>query len=401
MNPALALLQPYPFEKLAHLKSQVSPPTDKSPIALSMGEPQHEAPEFILQALQQHRATIAKYPLTKGLLALRQGGCQWLSQRFQLPTVSLDPERHILPVNGTREALFALAQCVVQPGSGALVLMPNPFYQIYEGAALLAGAQPYFLNTTAETGFLPDFSAVPETVWQRCQLIFVCSPGNPTGAVVRREQWQQLLELSQRYQFVIAADECYSELYPDEDNPPQGLLNAARGYGLEDYQNCVVFHSLSKRSNVPGLRSGLVAGDAQIMAQFALYRTYHGCAMPYHHQQASILAWADEVHVQHNREQYRQKFAAVLAILNPVLPTALLAPEAGFYLWIPTPIADTDFAQRLYAQYHLTVLPGSYLSRVAHGINPGLHYIRVALVPPLAECILAAEAIKALLVSLL
>lgn len=396
MNPALALLQPYPFEKLAQLKSQVMPPPDRPALALSMGEPQHAAPEFILEALRQQASSIAKYPLTKGLLDLRQQGCQWLSQRFNLPLASLDPERHILPVNGTREALFAIAQCLVHPGSGALVLMPNPFYQIYEGAALLAGAAPYFLNTTLETGFLPDFHAVPPEVWQRCALIFVCSPGNPTGAVVRPDQWQYLLELSQRYQFVIAADECYSELYPDEHNPPYGLLSAAYAAGLTDYQNCLVFHSLSKRSNVPGLRSGLVAGDARLIQAFALYRTYHGCAMPYHHQQASRLAWADETHVYANRCQYREKFAAVRAILGNMVPESALRPEAGFYLWLPTPIADTDFAQQLYQRDHITVLPGSYLSRIAQGINPGENYIRVALVPPLAQCITAAEALLAL-----
>jgi N-succinyldiaminopimelate aminotransferase len=298
----------------------------------------------------------------------------------------------VLPVAGTREALFAFAQAVVDRSTKPLVLSPNPFYQIYEGAALLAGAEPWFLNTTAENGFLPDLDAVPAEVWQRCQLIYLCTPGNPTGAVADVAYLQQLIGLADEHDFVIASDECYSELYFDEATPPPGLLQAAAAMGRSDYQRCVVFHSLSKRSNLPGLRSGFVAGDAEVLARFLKYRTYHGCALPPPTQAASIAAWNDEAHVQANRDLYRQKFDAVLAILKPVLKVE--RPDAGFYLWPETPISDIDFAQQLFAQQHVTVLPGSYLSRDAHGGNPGAGRVRMALVAELDECIEAAERIR-------
>jgi N-succinyldiaminopimelate aminotransferase len=392
MNPHLALLQPYPFEKLAQLKQGIAPPADKPHIALSIGEPQHPTPHFIAEALISHAHGLAKYPTTKGLAELRLAIADWLTQRFALPAGSLDAERHVLPVGGTREALFAFAQCVVDGSAKPLVAMPNPFYQIYEGAALLAGAEPYFLNTTRDNGYLPDFDAVPADVWQRCQLLYVCSPGNPTGAVLPLAEYQKLIELAERYDFVIASDECYSELYNDEAAPPPGLLQAAAAMGNTDYRRCVVFHSLSKRSNAPGLRSGFVAGDAEILKSFLLYRTYHGCAMPVQVQQASRLAWRDEAHVRANRAAYREKFAAVHTVLAEVLDVTL--PPAGFYLWPKTPVADEAFARRLFAEENLTVLPGSYLSRDAHGLNPGAGHVRLALVAELDECIDAAERIR-------
>ncbi len=391
MNPQLARLQPYPFEKLALLKEGVTPPAGKPHIALSIGEPQHPAPAFVAAELTAQLSTLANYPLTKGTSALREAIAAWAIRRFKLPDGGLDPERQVLPVSGTREALFAFAQCVVDARSAPLVLLPNPFYQIYEGAALLAGAQPYFLNTLPETGFLPDFDAVPETVWQRCQLLYLCSPGNPTGRVAPFEVWQQLLEQADRYDFVLAADECYSELYFDEDRPPLGLLQVCARLGRHDYRRCVVFHSLSKRSNLPGLRSGFVAGDAEILQAFLRYRTYHGCTLPLFTQAASCKAWQDEQHVRENRQLYRRKFTTVLELLAPVLEVE--QPEGGFYLWPRTPGDDTEFTRGLYARQNVTVLPGSYLSRAAEGINPGSQRVRIALVAPLAQCIEAAERI--------
>ncbi len=329
---------------------------------------------------------------------MRRAVTDWLIARFQLPPASIDAERHIIPVNGTREALFAIAQAVVDRNINPLVLMPNPFYQIYEGAALLAGAEPYYLNCTADNHYLPDFDAVPDRVWRRCQLIYLCSPGNPSGAVSDRATLKKLIELADENDFVIASDECYSEIYPDETSPPLGLLQVAAEMGRDDYRRCVVFHSLSKRSNLPGMRSGFVAGDAQVMQKFLLYRTYHGCAMPPYHQAASIKAWQDEAHVQHNRELYREKFAAVLDTLGAVLDVG--QPDAAFYLWPRTPIDDTEFARRLFAEQNVTVLPGSFLSRDAHGTNPGNHHVRMALVAPLAECVEAANRIKAFIKAL-
>lgn len=398
MNQDLNKLQPYPFEKLARLKAGAEPPGELAHIALSIGEPKHTAPQFVAEELLTHLHGLANYPTTKGVPELRRAIADWLSARFQLPADSLDTERHIIPVNGTREALFAFAQALVERSATPLVLMPNPFYQIYEGAALLAGAEPYYLNCTADNHYLPDFDAVPDRVWQRCQLIYLCSPGNPSGAVSDRATLKKLIELADENDFIIASDECYSEIYPDASNPPLGLLQVAAEMGRDDYRRCVVFHSLSKRSNLPGMRSGFVAGDAQVMQKFLLYRTYHGCAMPPYHQAASIKAWQDEAHVQHNRELYREKFAAVLDILGGALKVK--QPDAGFYLWPRTPIDDTEFARRLFAEQNVTVLPGSFLSRDAHGTNPGNHHVRMALVAPLAECVEAAKRIKAFIKTL-
>ena len=392
MNPDLDKLQPYPFEKLGRLKGSVTPPDGLAPIALSIGEPKHQPPGFITEELITHLHGLANYPSTKGRPELRQAIGRWLTRRFDLPDGSIDPERHVLPVAGTREALFAFAQAVVDRTREPLVLSPNPFYQIYEGAALLAGAEPYFLNTHADNDFLPDLDAVPEKVWKRTQLIYLCTPGNPTGAVAPIKLLQKLIRLAEKHDFVIASDECYSELYFDEEAPPPGLLQAAAQMGNTDYRRCVVFHSLSKRSNLPGLRSGFVAGDAEVLARFLLYRTYHGCALPPATQAASIVAWGDETHVKANRDLYRAKFSAVLEILSPVLEVE--RPDAGFYLWPKTPIADTDFARDLFAQQNVTVLPGSYLSREAHGRNPGENRVRMALVAELDECIEAAERIR-------
>ena len=397
MNPDLKNLHPYPFEKLAALKAAVNPPADLNDIMLSIGEPKHLPPEFVLKTLVDNLSKLSNYPTTKGLPELREAIAAWATKRFQLNIGSFTADRHVLPVNGTREALFAFAQTIIdrtQEHSSnvkPLILSPNPFYQIYEGAALLAGAEPYFLNCTPENNFIPDFSAISEDVWQRCQLLFICSPGNPTGAVMSTAQLKEIIALADKYDFVIASDECYSELYFDETKPPVGLLQACAELGRDDFSRCVVFHSLSKRSNLPGLRSGFVGGDAKILEKFLLYRTYHGCAMPVPTQLASVAAWQDETHVIENREAYRQKFTAVLNILNDVLPVE--KPDAGFYLWPKTPIKGEVFAQQLFAAQKVTVLPGSYLARAANGINPGEDYVRLALVAPLAECIEAAKRI--------
>jgi N-succinyldiaminopimelate aminotransferase len=387
MNPDLLNLQPYPFEQLRQLFADLQPPADKSHIALSIGEPKHPSPRFVMQALAENLDKLSNYPLTKGMPELRESIAGWLQRRFKLQ--GLDGESQVLPVNGTREGLFAFAQAVVTAGPDALVLSPNPFYQIYEGAALLAGAQPVFINCNEDNGFLPDFDSVSDEQWQRCQLLFLCSPGNPTGAITPIAQLQQLVRLAQQHDFIIASDECYSEIYFDEDNPPPGLLQACAAMGEHDYRNCVVFHSLSKRSNLPGLRSGFVAGDADVLAKFLLYRTYHGCAMPPHHQVASVAAWDDEAHVVANRSLYREKFQAVIATLDGQLNVSL--PDAGFYLWPKTPIPETDFARALYSEEHITVLPGSYLAREAQGINPGRNRVRMALVAELDQCVEAAQ----------
>lgn len=388
MNPDLQKLQPYPFERLAKLKEGLPPPADKSPIALYIGEPRHPTPGFIAEAMMTHAHGLANYPLTRGGTELRRAIAAWLTQRFALPAGAIDPETHILPVNGTREALFAFAQAVVDRTRPARVIMPNPFYQIYEGAALLAGGEPYFANISAQTGHLADYASIPEDVLAQCQLLYLCSPGNPTGAVADTTGLQRLIRLADEYDFVIASDECYSEIYGDEDQPPPGLLQAAAAMGRSDFRRCVVFHSLSKRSNAPGLRSGFVAGDADIIARFLKYRTYHGCAMSLPVQAASTIAWRDEAHVRDNRRQYREKFDAVLEILAPVLDVN--RPPAGFYLWPRTPVKGEAFARDLFARYNVTVLPGSYLSRDAHGCNPGEDHVRMALVAPLDECVDAA-----------
>ncbi len=389
MNSHLSQLHPYPFEKLAQLKKGIIPPADKSSILLSIGEPKHATPELIKAALLANRDALGKYPSTKGIPELRLAISDWLAMRF---AAEVDSETQVLPVNGTREALFAFAQCVIDGHHGALVLMPNPFYQIYEGAALLAGAEPYYLNTLEENQYLPDFNSVTEDIWQRCQLLYICSPGNPTGAVIDQATHEQLIHLSLKYNFIIASDECYSEIYADEAKPPQGLLQTAQAMGHTDFKNCVVFHSLSKRSNAPGLRSGFVAGDANILSQFFKYRTYHGSAMSLPTQYASIAGWQDEQHVLENRKLYREKFTAAMTILSAVC--AIKQPPAGFYLWLKTSIDDEIFAQQLFAQENVTVLPGSYLSREVGGINPGRHHVRLALVASVEECREAVQRIK-------
>jgi N-succinyldiaminopimelate aminotransferase len=395
MNPALSQLQPYPFEKLRALLGSVTPAADKRAIALSIGEPKHASPPFVAQAMADNLDKLAVYPSTLGLPALRQAIGQWCERRFGVPAGWLDADRHILPVNGTREALFAFTQAVVDRSADGLVLSPNPFYQIYEGAALLAGATPHYLPCLESNGLNPDFDAVPDHVWARCQVLFLCSPGNPTGALVPMDTLKKLIALADAHDFVIAADECYSELYFDEDAPPPGLLSACAELGRNDFKRCVVFHSLSKRSNLPGLRSGFVAGDADIIKPFLLYRTYHGCAMPVQTQLASIAAWEDEAHVRANRDQYRAKYDAVLAILEPVMDVQ--RPDGSFYLWAKVPGSDADFTRDLFEAEHVTVVPGSYLSREVDGVNPGAGRVRMALVAPLSECIEAAERIRAFL----
>jgi len=390
MNANIRKLHPYPFEKLAQLKAGITPPSDKKHIALSIGEPKHATPEVIQQGVLQNIKALGNYPTTKGIPELRIAISAWIAQRFNAKT---NAETQVLPVNGTREALFAFAQCVIDDSkSDALVLMPNPFYQIYEGAAFLAGAQPYYLNTLEDNAYLPDFDSVSEKTWQQCQLLYICSPGNPTGAVMSQATHEKLIHLAMKYDFIIASDECYSEIYADEMNPPQGLLQSAEAMGHNDFKNCVVFHSLSKRSNAPGLRSGFVAGDAEIIAKFFQYRTYHGCAMPVPTQYASIAGWQDEKHVRENRDFYREKFAAVTEILAEVCDVK--QPEASFYLWLKTSIDETEFAQQLFAQENVTVLPGSYLSREVDGVNPGKNHVRMALVATTEECVEAAQRIK-------
>jgi len=390
VNPNLAKLQPYPFEKLAALKSAVTP-ANLSPINLSIGEPKHSAPALINEAITKHLSGLSVYPSTIGSLELRESISQWLQHRFKLAPDRIHAEKNVLPVNGTREALFAFAQCVVEPSAEALVLMPNPFYQIYEGATLLAGATPYYINATKETDFLPDFNAVPKDIWGRCQLLYLSSPSNPQGAVCDLNLLKRLLALSREYGFVIASDECYSEIYID-NVPPAGLLEACAQLGMNDYKRCVVFHSLSKRTSVPGMRSGFVAGDAEIIDRFRLYRTYHGSAMSPMIQAASAAAWQDEQHVIKNRALYREKFDKVLAILTPI--AGVQRPQGAFYLWLKTPGDDARFAQRLFEACNLTVLPGSYMSRAAHGINPGANYVRIALVDSVEVCVEAATRMK-------
>ncbi len=389
MNPRLQGLHSYPFEKLGQLLAGVEPPPGLAPVRLSVGEPQHAPPEFVLQAIRDNLHRLANYPATAGMPELRAAIAGWLERRFALSEV--DPATQVLPVNGTREALFAVAQALVEPGLDARVLVPNPFYQIYEGAALLAGASVQYLNCTAETGMQPDFTAVTPEQWRQCQLLYLCTPGNPTGAVLTLEELQALVRLAREYDFVIVSDECYSEIYPDEAAPPPGLLQACAAMGDGEFHNCLVFHSLSKRSNLPGLRSGFVAGDAALLGHFLRYRTYHGCAMPVHHQLGSIAAWSDEAHVVDNRSRYREKFDAVLAELGDHLEVG--RPEAGFYLWPRTPGSDTDFARDLFSAEHVTVLPGRFLGRESGGVNPGTERVRMALVAPLDDCIDAARRI--------
>ncbi|MFJ3483993.1 succinyldiaminopimelate transaminase [Pseudomonas sp. NPDC090202] len=393
MNNALQQLQPYPFEKLRALLGGVTPNPDKRPIALSIGEPKHTSPAFVAKALADNLDKMAVYPTTIGIPALREAIAGWCERRFGVPAGWLDAAKHVLPVNGTREALFAFTQTVVNRSDDGLVVSPNPFYQIYEGAAFLAGAKPHYLPCLVEHGFNPDFDAVPAEIWERCQILFLCSPGNPTGALIPLDTLKKLIALADEHDFVIAADECYSELYFDEQTPPPGLLTACAELGRSDFKRCVVFHSLSKRSNLPGLRSGFVAGDADILKAFLLYRTYHGCAMPVQTQLASVAAWNDEEHVRANRDLYREKFDAVLDILSPVMDVQ--RPDGSFYLWPNVGGDDAAFCRDLFEAEHVTVVPGSYLSRDVEGANPGAGRVRMALVAPLAECIEGAERIRA------
>jgi N-succinyldiaminopimelate aminotransferase len=388
MNPDLARLQPYPFQKLNALFSAVTPNLAYRAISLHIGEPKHATPQFIKDALIANLDGLANYPSTIGSDSLRGSISSWLHQRYAIPAP--DAKTQVLPVTGSREALFAFTQSVIdRTRQNPVVVCPNPFYQIYEGAALLAGATPYFLNTLPENNFVLDFTQIPIAILQRTQLFFVCSPGNPNGHVMSLQEWQALFELSAQYGFVIAADECYSEIY--FDTPPLGALQAARLLGYNDYDNLVVFSSLSKRSNVPGMRSGFVAGNAKILEKFALYRTYHGCAMNPAIQAASSVAWLDEAHVVENRRLYAEKFSRVMEILVPVMPARL--PDAGFYLWLRVPLADAAFAQQLYRDYNVSVLPGSFLARDSGGVNPGKDFVRIALVAELSQTVEAAKRI--------
>ncbi|MDO6785388.1 succinyldiaminopimelate transaminase [Neptunomonas phycophila] len=398
MNRDLAHLQPYPFEKLAKLKAAVTPPTDMSHIAFSIGEPKHASPDFVVKALADNLNGLSVYPTTKGSLELRTSIANWCTRRFHLSEGVLSPEDNVLPVTGTREAIFAFTQAAVDRVPGALVVSPNPFYQIYEGAAYLAGATPHYLNCLADNNFIPDYDAVADDVWDNCQILFICSPGNPTGAVTQFDTLKKLIALADKHDFIIASDECYSEIYFDEAKPPIGLLEACEKLGRHDFDKCVVMHSLSKRSNLPGMRSGFIAGDAKLLEPFLKYRTYHGCAMQAQHQIASIAAWDDEAHVLDNRNKYREKFREVVNILSPVMEVK--QPDASFYLWAKTPIADDEFAQRLFAEQHMTVLPGSYVSREVDGIVPGAGYVRMALVATLDECIEGAKRIRTFVESL-
>jgi N-succinyldiaminopimelate aminotransferase len=392
VNPRLDRLHAYPFERLARLKAGVTPPAGLEHIAMSIGEPQHTPPAFVLEALRANLHRLGSYPATAGLPEFRASAAHWLQRRFTLPAGSVNPETMVLPVNGTREALFSFVQALVDDQKQPLVAMPNPFYQIYEGAALLAGAEPCFLNTTSATRYVPDLDAVGENAWRRCQVLFLCSPGNPSGAVLSQDFLRQALALAERYDFIIAADECYSEIYPDEDAPPPGLLQAAIAAGHDSFQRCVVFHSLSKRSSVPGLRSGFVAGDPQVLSRFLLYRTYHGSAMAVPTQLASIAAWDDDEHAVANRRLYQEKFDKVIPILSGVLDVE--RPEGGFYLWTDVGGDDERFTRDLFATQNVTVLPGSYLARASGGVNPGAGRVRISLVPGVAQCIAAAERIR-------
>jgi N-succinyldiaminopimelate aminotransferase len=393
VNPRLDRLHPYPFERLARLKAGITPPAGLAHIAMSIGEPQHEPPAFILQTLRENLQRLGSYPSTAGLPEFRASAARWLQRRFQLPAGSVNPESMVLPVNGTREALFAFAQAVVDESCEPVVAMPNPFYQIYEGAALLAGATPLFLDTPSADSYIPDLDCVADPVWRRCQLLFLCNPGNPSGAVLSQEFLRHALSLAERFDFIVAADECYTEIFTDERSPPAGLLQAALAAGHDSFQRCAVFHSLSKRSSVPGLRSGFVAGDPAIMARFLLYRTYHGSAMSVPTQLASITAWDDDAHAVANRRLYQEKFDRVLPILSPVLQVE--RPAGAFYLWPDVGGDDERFVRDLYATQNITILPGSYLARARDGHrNPGAGRVRISLVPGVAECVEAAERIR-------
>ncbi|GHU27151.1 succinyldiaminopimelate transaminase [Betaproteobacteria bacterium] len=397
MNSNLGKLQAYPFEKLRQLMAGITPKPGVSEIKLHMGEPRHATPEFIKEALVVGLGGLSTYPATPGQPALRQAIADWMKKRYGLD--GINPDTEILPVNGSREALFSFTQAIIDPNCGyvPLVVSPNPFYQIYEGGAYLAGADIRFLNSVRENDYAFDYASLSEEEWRRVQLLVVCSPGNPSGKVLNLDDWKALFTLSDKYGFVIASDECYSEIYFDEAQPPLGGLQAAKQLG-RNFERLVMLSSLSKRSNVPGMRSGFVAGDAAILKDYLRYRTYHGCAMSPVFQAASIAAWKDEAHVVANREQYRRKFAEAAPLVQSVLDAPL--PEAGFYLWAKTPISDTDFARRLAAEHNVHVLPGSFLARQAHDINPGAGYVRIALVATLAECLEAASRIQQFLTRL-
>jgi N-succinyldiaminopimelate aminotransferase len=398
MHSRLARLQPYPFERLGALLEGLVPPHDLSPIRLSIGEPSHAIPDIIVNALHSHSHDWSVYPTTRGLGGLREAIAGWLCRRFALPADAVNPDSHVLPVNGTREALFAFAQVMVDASTDSRVLMPNPFYQIYEGAALLAGAEPYYLPLLKENGYIPDYASVPDEVWAECSLLYLCSPGNPAGTLHDSSHYRQLLALAERHDFVIASDECYSELYNDDEVPPTGLLQAAHAMGNTTFRRCMVFHSLSKRSNAPGMRSGFVAGDATLIAAFLKYRTYHGCAMSLPVQYASTVAWQDESHVIENRQLYQEKFRIFTDILGEAIQ--VVVPPAGFYLWLETPVADTLFASCLYEEQFVTVLPGRFLSREVQGLDPGVDHVRIALVASVAECEEAALRIRSFVESL-
>ena len=398
MNPRLDLLHPYPFERLRALLAGARPPDSLRHVPLSIGEPKHAPPPFITRALVDGLSTLGTYPVTLGLAPFREACARWLERRFALPPGAVSADEMVLPVNGTREALFAFVQAAIdrdaaRPGR-PVVLMPNPFYQIYEGATLLAGAEPAFLNCTAATGYLPDLDAVDDATWNRCQVLFLCTPGNPTGAVLPESYLRRALGLADKFDFIVASDECYSELYFDEASPPVGLLQVACQAGYRSFERCVVFHSLSKRSSVPGLRSGFVAGDPTFLARFRLYRTYHGCAMPEHVQLASIPAWQDETHVVENRRLYREKFVRVAPILSEALQRDVPIPAGSFYLW-PAVNDDEGFARALFERQHVTVLPGSYLGRDTAAGNPGRGRVRISLVASVDDCVVAAERIAA------
>lgn len=395
MNPGFDRLAAYPFERLARLKKDLRPPASLPHIPLSIGEPKHTPPPFVVEELRRHLGELDNYPATRGLPELRTAAANWAVRRFLPAGGSVDPETQVLPVNGTREALFAFVQAVVDSrrrGAAPLVLMPNPGYQIYEGAALLAGAEPFYLNTVEAGSFLPDLDAVPAEVWRRCQLLFLCSPANPVGAVMDSGYLQRALHLAEKHDFVIASDECYADIYDDESAPPPSLLTAAADCGAADFERCMTFHSLSKRSSLPGLRSGFVAGDARLIKPFLLYRTYHGCAMSVPTQRASVLAWDEDGHVAANRELYRRKFDQVMPILEGVV--RVQRPAGGFYLWLDTGGDDEAFTAGLFAEQNVTVVPGSYLARQTPAGNPGRGFVRISLVASAADCVQAARRIR-------
>lgn len=388
MNPRLETLHPYPFAKLRTLLNGVEANRELKEIKLSIGEPQHPAPKIVIDAMVSATGGLSKYPATGGSEELKTAIKNWLIKRFNLKQIE---HNQIIPVNGTREALFAVTQALVSGSTAekqAVVLMPNPFYQIYEGAALLSGAIPVFYGLDTETN-QPDFSQISEETWSACELMYICTPGNPTGQSICPEQLHWLIRQAQKHNFTLVSDECYSELYLNEDKPCTGLLEACEQIGLSDYKNCMIFHSLSKRSNLPGLRSGFCAGDTKLINKFLLYRTYHGSAMPLHHQSASQAAWNDENHVKENRERYREKYEAIVPILEKSFNFVM--PDSGFYLWLNTPVDDQLFTKKLHEEYNLLVVPGSYLARDINGLNPGENKIRLALVGELDDCITAAK----------